>query len=287
MENNRQKLLTYSGGILIVALFIALVFSRISISTNKNRLNSERQNSEKLLSQKLSTDKELTKMKTDFSSLQEKILANQKLLNENNSRIEESEKRLYSLSAENRSLRANKKELEELRKDKANLEQESFRLKSEMDYLVAQNKELQNSLSAFEKKYLTLKEENEQRINSDNFLVTATRGKKAERIVIKASRAKKLNMAFEVPQNLSDAISFKLTTPSGTTINPDDKSLSWAFPEESGNFTASLSAETGEFEQSRQVVMNYMPHGKLTKGEYKIQIFCGEKNIGNCRILLK
>jgi hypothetical protein len=78
-----------------------------------------------------------------------------------------------------------------------------------------------------------------------------------------------------------------LTTPSGTTINPDDKSLTWTFPQDSRNFTASLSTITGEFEQSRQVVLNYLPKGKLAKGEYKIQIYSGDKNIGNCRIVLK
>ena len=186
-------------------------------------------------------------------------------------------------------MRANRKELEDLKKVKTDLEQESSRLKSEYDQLMAQNKDLQNSLSAMksEKERLALLLENGQIINSDNFLVTATRGKKAEKIVIRASRAKKLNMAFEVPQNLTESIGFKLTTPSGTIINPDDKSLTWTFPKDSRNFTASLSTMTGEFEQSRQVVLNYLPNGKLAKGEYKIQIFSGDKNIGNCRIVLK
>jgi myosin heavy subunit len=236
---------------------------------------------------KLSAEKEVAKLKADFSSLQQKIDENQKLINENNIRIAESEKKLSSLSAENRKLQGTRKELEALNKVKADLEQESSRLKSDYDKLAAQNKDLQNSLAASEKKYLALLQENELRISSDNFLITATRGKKAEKIVVRASRAKKLNMAFEVPQNLTQSIGFKLTTPSGTTINPDDKSLTWTFPQDSRNFTASLSTITGEFEQSRQVVLNYLPKGKLAKGEYKIQIYSGDKNIGNCRIVLK
>ena len=105
--------------------------------------------------------------------------------------------------------------------------------------------------------------------------------------MIKASRAKKLNLAFEVPQNLTEAISFKVVTPSGKIINADDKSLTWTFPLDSRSFTASLSTTTGEFEQSRQVILNYVPKGKLAKGEYKIQILNDGSNIGNCRIMLR
>jgi hypothetical protein len=154
---------------------------------------------------------------------------------------------------------------------------------------MVQNKDLQNTLSSLEseKKGLALQFENAQKVNTDNFMVTATRGKKTERIVIKATRTKKLNMTFEVPQSLTEAISFKIITPSGATINPDEKSLSWKFPLDERNFTASLSGVTGEFEKSRQVVLNYAPKEKLVRGEYKIQILSDGKNIGNCRIMLK
>ena len=287
METNRQRSIIYIGGIIIAALLIGLLFSSISVTKNKKNLYAEKQTSEKLLSEKLSAAKEMAKLKTEFTALQQQDFQNRKLLGETNAKIAESEKRISSLSSENRNLRANRKELENLRKVRADLEIESARLASEYERLVAQNMELRNSLSEAEMKYMALEQQNEQRINSDNFLVTATRGKKAERIVIRAARAKKLNMAFEVPQNLSDAISFKLTTPSGTIINPDDKSLSWTFIENPGSYTASLSSVTGEYEISRQVMMNYIPQGKLAKGEYKIRIYSGDRNIGNCRILLR
>ena len=287
MEDNNQKIVTYGAIIVALLLIIGLSLTSISNKKSKKLLNAERQTSEKLLSEKLSSEKEVTKMKADFSSLKQKSDENQKMLNETNVKIADSEKKINTLSAENRALRSNRKELEDLKKVKADLEQESSRLKSEYDKLIAQNKDLKDLLTASEKKYLALQQENEQRIGSDNFLVTATRGKKAEKIVVRASRAKKLNLAFEVPQNLTEAIGFKLTTPSGTIINPGDKSLTWTFPQDSRNFTASLSTLTGEFEQSRQVVLNYLPNGKLAKGEYKIQILSGVKNIGNCRIVLK
>jgi len=289
MENKTQKTVTFVGAIVIALLLIGIVITAVSNSKGKRNLNAEKLTSEKLLSEKLSFEKDLAKMKTDFSALKQKNDANQKLLAEVNLKIAENDKKINLLKNENRSLQANKKELDELRKVKSDLEKESSRLKSDYDRLIAQNKDLQNSMSSLEaeKKNILLQLENARKINTDNFLATAKRGKKTEKLVIYASRAKKLNIAFEVPNNLTEAISFKVITPSGTIINPDDKSLTWTFPTDSRNYTASLSAVTGEFEQSRQVVLNYVPKGKLAKGEYKVQVLGGGNNIGNCRIMLR
>lgn len=289
MEGKKQKVVTYVGASVIALLLIGIFFTVGSNLKNKRNLNAEKLASEKLLSEKLTVEKELIKLKADFSALKQKSDANTKLLAETNMKIADNEKKINSLTGENRSLKTNKKALSELQKVKADLEKESSQLKSDYDRLLVQSKDLQNSLSSLEaeKKNLVLQVEKAQLYNTDNFLVTATRGKKTEKIVICASRAKKLNMTFEVPQSLTEAISFKIVTPSGATINPDDKALTWSFPQDSRNFTASLSTVTGEFEQSRQVVLSYASKAKLTKGEYKIQILCNGNNIGNCRIMLK
>ncbi len=94
-------------------------------------------------------------------------------------------------------------------------------------------------------------------------------------------------MAFEVTQTLVETLSFKIITPAGSTINPDDKAMAWCFLYSNRNLTSSLSPITGEYEQSKQVVLTYAPKVKLIKGEYKIQILSGENNIGNCRVKLK
>jgi len=289
MENNGQKTLNYVGAIVIALLLTGIVFTLVSNSKGKRNLNAEKLTSEKLLSEKLSAEKELAKLQADISALKQKNADNQKLLVETNLKIANSEKRINSLTGENRSLQANRKELEALKILKAELEKEAGRLKSDYDKLIAQNKDLQNSLSLLEadKKNLTLQLDKAKMLSSDNFLVTATRGKTTEKLVIKSTRVKKLNLAFEVPQNLAETISFKIVTPSGTTINPGDKSMSWYFPQDSRNLTASLSPVTGEFEQSRQVVFNYAPKGKLVKGEYKIQIISNGIDISKCRIMLK
>ena len=284
-----QKTTTYVLAAAIAILLLGLILSIGLNVKNKKNLNSEKLTSETILSEKASIEKELAKLKTDFSTLKQMGDANSKLLTESTAKIAETEKKINALSGENRTLRANKKELADLKKAKSDLDMEFSQLKSEQERLLAQSRDLQNSLNSLEeeKKNLALQLEKAQSYNTDNFMVTATRGKKTEKLVICASRAKKLNMAFEVPQSLTETISFKIVTPTGATINPDDKAVSWFFPLDSRNLTASLSSVTGEFEQSRQVVLNYAPKSKLVKGEYKIQILSDGNNIGKCRFKLK
>ena len=189
MENKTQKTLTFVGAIVIALLLIGIVITTVSNSKGKRNLNAEKLTSEKLLSEKLSAEKELAKLNTDFSALKQKNDANQKLLAEVNLKITENDKKINLLKNENRSLQANKKELEELRKVKSDLEKESSRLKSDYDRLTAQNKDLQNSMSSLEaeKKNLLLQLENAGKVNTDNFLATAKRGKKTEKLVSSCS----------------------------------------------------------------------------------------------------
>lgn len=184
MENNRQKSVTYAGAIVIALLLIGVVFTSAQISKGKRNLNAEKKISEKLLSEKLSIEKQLAEIRADFSILQLKSDANMNLLAQTNIKIAESEKKINSLSGENRSLRTNRKELEELRKTKANLEKESSKLKSDYEKLIVQNNELHNSLSTLEaeKKNLALQLEKARKGNLDNFLVTATRGRKQKNL---------------------------------------------------------------------------------------------------------
>jgi len=288
MEEKNQKPVIYGGAVIIALLILALLLVVSYNSKNKKSLNAEKLASEVLLSEKLLIQKELDELKADYSDLEIKSNANAMLLEETNLKIADTEKRLNSLSNENRSLRPLKQELSDLQVLKANLEKEAAQLKTEYDNLKAQSNKLQESLSSSEaeKNDLIAQLGKAQTYQSDNFLITATRGKKTERIVVFAGRAKKLNLTFDVPQTLTEAISFKIITPSGATINPDDKSLSWILTN-SENFTASISPLTGEFEQSRQVVLTYNPSEKLSKGEYKVQVLSEGVTIGNCRFKLK
>ena len=289
MSTEKGNTITYVLAGVIALLLVASVYAFVSNSRNKNDLGAEKLKNEKLLSEKLQIERDSEKLKAELSALAAQDEANRKLLEEVNQKIADHERRINALNGENRSLRNVRKELEELQKVKADLEQESQRLRSEYDKLMARSGELQKSIDNLQNEKKEISEQLRQALNynSDNFLVTAVRGKKKERVVIFASRTKRLNVTFEVPRSLTEEISFRITTPSGQAINPDNKALNWIFPDNGRNLTASLSPLTGEFEESRQVVLTYTAKEKLAAGDYSIQILCNNINIGNCRIRLK
>ncbi|HUV01036.1 MAG TPA: hypothetical protein VMW32_08745 [Bacteroidales bacterium] len=281
----KERTVTYVGAVIIALLLISTIFAFVSNSKNKRDLNAEKLRTESLLSEKLQNEQELAKLKADFSGLQVKSDANDKLLAETNQQITDINRRIRALSGENVNLRASKKELEELQVVKDSLDKEYDKLKLNQEKLVTQNDDLQNAIKALEtsKSDLIEKLRINETYDADNFYAYGSRGK-ADRLVF---RAKKLNVNFEVPQSLTEAISFKVLTPSGTTISSDDKALTWTISQDERNFTASLSAVTGESEPSQQVSLNYASKKRLAPGEYKIQILCSDQNIGNCRLKLK
>lgn len=289
MEEKNSNVLNYVGIGIIALLLLGLIFTISSNIKNKKSLKAEKLTSEQLLSEKQMVEKDLANLKAEYSALEEKSIATDQMLQESNQQIVENQKKINSLYRQNRSLRSYKDKYAELEKEKADLEQKQSQLTSDYEKLLAKSKDLQNSLTSLEaeKDDLTLQLEKAKMYDTDNFLATATRGKKKERVVICARRAKKLNMMFDVPKELTEEVSFKITTPSGEIINPDDKALTWIFVQDARSFTASLSAVAGKFEESKQVVLTYAATKKLVGGEYKIQIISNGNNIGNCRIKLK
>lgn len=285
----KEHAITYVGAAIISLLLFTTIFAFVSNSKNKRNLNEEKLQTESLLSEKLLIQKELDNLKSDQAALSSKNEATEKLLASTELKLAEREKRISSLTKNNNSLNKTVQELADLQNEKADLDKIYADLKLEHEKGLAQARELQSSVSALEaqKSEITGKFRDAELYNSDNFVVYGTRGKTKEKLTLRACRTKQLNMNFEVPQSLTEAISFTILTPSGTLITPENQALSWDFIQDPGNFTASLSSVTGEFEQSREVVLKYAPKEKLTSGEYKIQILCGIVNIGNCRIKLK
>lgn len=276
------------AGLLIVLAF-GLIMAAGYNARNKKSLKAERITSATLMTEREKALAELDKTNGELATLGSKSEENTRMLAEYSDNISGLEKKISSLSVENRSLRKTRAELADLNKKYEALEKESSQLKGDKEELLARNERLKKDLDTTENEKLQIAADLDRArlYDADNFLVTATRGRKTEKVVICASRAKKLNMAFEIPSALSEAVSFRITTPSGSVISPDDKQLAWSFAPETNRFVASLSSFTGEFEQSRQVVLNYIPKERLLKGEYKVEILTNGQNIGNCRIMLK
>jgi hypothetical protein len=281
MENRN---IVYTGGGVIMILLFLTIFGFVSNAKNKNNLENEQLQTENLtrhlqqvLDERDSVIFELKSLSTENDSVN-------RMLAESEDRVAMGSRRISSLSRDNKELTGVREEFEELQKSKAELDNTYADLQLKHKEVLAQNNELQNSLKATETQrsdvmgrfeYATL-------YNADNFLVTATRGAK-DKVVACASRAKRLNASFEVPQNLTDSITYNIETPSGTIINPE----AYIFPENDHNLTAGLTGLNQVINNPRKVRLTYDVEDKLEKGEYKIQFISNGNNIGNCRLILR
>jgi len=284
-----MKIILGGCAALAVILLIGLLISLGAVKKTNNKLADEQLRYEKLMAEKTQADADIVKLKSDLEALNTKLSENGKLLEETNNKLAAAEKRARALAGESAALKACRTEMEDLKKEKAALESEAASLRSDYDKLMAKSNELQknNDLLEQEKKQLAAKLDDMMLYDSDNMMTTAVRGKTVEKPVIVARRAKKLNVVFDVPKNLTEEITFTIKTPAGQTITAESTDINWNVTFNPSNLTASLSPFTGEFEESRQVNLTYTPKEKLTAGIYSIELICRNKTIGHCRLRLR
>jgi myosin heavy subunit len=285
----KENLLPLIGvGIIVVLLFLSLFFIKTNFSL-KNNLKKEKLNSEQLLSSKLLLSKEIERKKQDLESLRDRFIEINRKNEKLSSIVSEKDQRINYLSKENIALNKTKKELSDTIKQKEDIDKQFTILRLNNEELLSKMSEKEKSIASLEEKLksLTMQLEQVALNTSNNFQISATKGKKRERLTIVAARTKKLTIDFEVPQNLTEKISFRIITPSGKSVTSDDKAMTWTFPTNPRNLTASLSGLTGEFEESRQVQLIYSPKEKLQSGLYKIEIISNNNVIGKCRVMLK
>lgn len=281
MENRN---ITYIGGVAIILLLALAIIGFVSNSKNKKNLQAERAQTETLTNQNQQVHRELDSLRGELGSLTTRNDSTAKRLAESEERTTQGGRRIASLTRENKSLNQSKADLEELQRSNATLDSNYNNLRLEQEKLLAQNRDLQNSLAANEtqRNDITARLEKTILYNSDNFLVTATRGKK-DKIVACASRAKRLNLSFSVPQDLRDSITYKIESPSGITINQGTSFI----PAEKEYYTAGITGIMHAIQNPRQVNLIWNAPEKLKKGEYRIQFTSNGNTIGNCRLMLK
>jgi hypothetical protein len=285
----KEKTLTFAGIIIIVLLLITTTIAFISNTKNKRNYNEERSLNETVTTQNQQISQDLNKIKDDMAVLKTTKESEEKELAETNSKLAETEKRIVHMSKENSSLIRDKNELAQLQKSKSELDRAYEDLKLKQESSSYRIKELENSLIILDaqKKEISSNLAYAEKYRTDNVEIYGSRGNKKDRLTFIARRTNKLNINFDVPQSLIEPISFKIVTPAGKTITPENKSLTWLIKPGSDQLTASLSSIPGDIETIRKVSLTYSPKEKLKSGEYKIQIFSNDKNIGNYRLMLR
>jgi myosin heavy subunit len=285
----KDKTKTFAGTIIIVLLLITTTIALISNAKNKRNYNEEKSLNESVTSQKHEVSQELDKVKNDLAALASAKASEEKELAETNSKLAETQKRILYMSKETSSLMNDKNELVQLQRSKSELDRVYEDLKLKQESSSSRIKELENSLMVLDaqKKEISADLAYAEKYRTDNVEIYGSRGNKKNKITFIGRRTNKLNISFDVPQSLTEPISFKIITPEGKTITPDDKSLTWLIKPGSDRMTASLSTIPGDIETIRKASLTYSPEEKLKSGEYKIQFFSNGKNIGNYGVMLR
>ena len=120
-------------------------------------------------------------------------------------------------------------------------------------------------------------------MTTDNYLVEAT--KRKDKLTVMAKRAKKITMSFNVPENMVENISFKLTKPDGKQVDGKGNGIAYKVVNGDEGLTASLSG--GAIKVSKKIVMTYEPKEKQKSGIYKIEMYNHDKYIGACNVKLR
>jgi hypothetical protein len=92
-------------------------------------------------------------------------------------------------------------------------------------------------------------------------------------------------MSFNVPENMVENISFKLTKPDRSQVDGKGNGIAYRITNEDEGLTASLSG--GVIKVSKKIEMTYEPKEKQKPGIYKIEMYNGDKYIGACNVKLR
>jgi FtsZ-binding cell division protein ZapB len=187
-----------------------------------------------------------------------------------------------------------KKEVVSLRKMKADFDNQLVvmnadlsKLRQENESLRKENSNAQNMIAGLQKENKTLKG-NLDLVSAmaNNSLSEAV--KKNNKMTVSARKAKKIQLAFDIPQRSLSGLEFKVTSPNDKVFTSTDGSISHRLVLNDGNPVASLDPQSGYFEISQRVVMEYAPKKtRMEKGIYKVDVFSQGTLIGRMQVKLK
>ena len=230
--------------------------------------------SEKLLSEKLSLDKsiaalkrELTDSKGKSSTLDKQIAGMQKTLSEKEARINQLNKRENSFA--------------QLKKENVEIQNMRSSLASRVDELTTRNNQLAMENNQLNSKLNSVESENSKmlaelsilrsfRDGPESFMVEIIKGK-AEKLTVKASKTKKINVSFDVPEEIKGIPSMYTIDILGET----GKKLEGVANITTNNIrSGAVASINGTPQVGRQRVnIEFLPKEKLGKGVYTFNIY--------------
>ncbi|CAN5566805.1 hypothetical protein BH23BAC1_BH23BAC1_32790 [soil metagenome] len=293
-KSNTQFNLTTVG--VTVLLFLSLITAGYFIATKgsiSQELNDEKLKSETLLSQKLQLEKEIEKIRKEIASLNGQNKDLDRLLLDANSNLNKKDQQISQLTKDNASLGYLRKEVANLKKLKDQYEGQLATLNSDLIKLRKDNDTMKKDYSEAQKMIAKLQSDNKKLMNDLDVAVAMTNNtlseaiKKNSRLTVNSRKARKIMVAFDVPQRSLSGLDFKVTAPNDKVFTVKDGSISHRMILNDGNPVASLDNFSGIMEASQRVVMEYNPKTKLEKGVYTVDVLSNGKLLGRMQVKLK
>jgi hypothetical protein len=153
------------------------------------------------------------------------------------------------------------------------LNKEKMALNQTISSLQSENKQLASNLEVLSS------------MTSDNFLVETT--KRKGKLTVMAKKAKKMTVSFNVPNNLSENITFQIVQPDGKKVDGKDNGIAYRVVNPEEGLMASTSNGIETIKVARKIEMTYQPKAKQKPGLYKIEMYNGDKYIGACNVKLR
>lgn len=241
---------------------------------------------EELLGEKLQLEKLLVELERKHAELQERCL--------------ESDARIAALGSELAAARRSTRPTSgvtasdnpRVKRELADARSAQERLRNELDAARDGQRGLQDQLNALraDRDALAARLGQQQKgarmVN--NAVVDAVRGKR-QQLTVRARRASEIRMAFDLPENIAEHATFKLTSPSGKVFEGGSPTLSVAPGNQHDEALAARFPLVGGDGQERasRVHLKFKPERRMEAGTYRIDIRSGELYLNTVMLNLR
>lgn len=177
-----------------------------------------------------------------------------------------------------------KKEVEGLKAELIRIEQQLALANSKIKDLASENSRMRGTN---EQLTAELAKAGELNTTVNNSLVIATKGKKKEKLTVKARRTDQLHVDLDLPEAFAKQVRTKITGPNGKVYESNEPTITATNAVNGGDATASAGGGVGIQRRMSRVSMKVDPKEKLLPGTYRIDVYSGSKYLGTTRTTLR
>lgn len=267
---------------------LGVVYRNNSLLTED--IKAEKVKTESLSGEKNSLKREIDKLKLELSSLNSANKELDKAVKNAQIKLSEKEAQLAKLNKENATIPSLRKELESIRKIRQELIVQLENLKKENSTMGAEINELNRTIAALRKENQDLlSKAGEKPVMAYNFRVEPVK-KRNGKLTVKAKRAKKVNISFDVnsPKNLSGDVYLKVRSEKDGELEGQTLlAFEVADDMEGEQMWAATENMLISVDEYKRFSVSFDPKEKLDAGVYYVSVFNGNSYLGSAQFKLR